>query len=239
MSATMTASDCGGLATSKGAWAALPLVLLLSPSAALAEGRFERAAVYLERSMVDKDVEIRFEVTGPSHGLAALRVTAPDGRTVLDVRAPDSKLGMRQFVLESPEPNDDGRLQADFPAGTYQFSGTTVQGTTLQGTATLSHAFPPATSVLQPRSDDKAAVPAAGLQIRWSPVANLAAVAVVVEDEETGREVTALLPGDATAFTVPQGVLAPATKYKLGIGTVSRSGNRSFVETQFKTAGRE
>src|SRR5689334_12630421 len=99
------------------AWTALPVILTLLPSTAPAEGRLGRAVVYLERNVVDKDVEIRFEVTGPSQGLSALRVTAPDGRTVLDLKAPDSKLGMRQFVLESPEPKDDGRLQADFPAG--------------------------------------------------------------------------------------------------------------------------
>lgn len=214
-------------------------LLLLLPSTTLAEGRLGRAVVYLERNVVDKDVEIRFEVTGPNHGLSALRVTAPDGRTVLDLKAPDSKLGMRQFVLESPEPKDDGRLQADFPAGTYRFAGVTVQGTAFQGTATLSHAFPPAASVISPRNDETAIVPATGLQIRWSAIANLAAIAVVVEDEATGREVTALLPGDATTFAVPPTALAPATEYKLAIGTVSRDGNRSFVETQFKTAGRK
>jgi hypothetical protein len=74
----------------------------------------------------------------------------------------------------------------------------------------------------------------------WCPVANLAAaVVVVVEDEATGREVRARLPGNATAFGVPQGFLAPKTEYKLAIGTVSRDGNRSFIESQFRTAGRK
>jgi hypothetical protein len=213
--------------------------LLLLPAAALAEGRLERAVIYLERNTADDDAEIRFEVRGPAHGLASLRVTAPDGRTVLDLRAPDSRLGMRQFALESPEPRNDGRLQADFPAGTYRFLGTTVQGATLQGTAALSHAFPPAAALIEPRAGERGAVPVDGLQIRWSAVPNLAAIVVVVEDEAAGREVRAQLPGHATAFGVPQGVLAPGTDYTLAIGTVSREGNRSFVETQFRTSGRK
>jgi hypothetical protein len=214
------------------------LLLLLTPGAAPAEEGFGRAAVYLERNVADGDAEVGFEVTGPADGLASLRVTAPDGRAVLDFRAPDSRLGMRHFTLESPEPKNDGRLQADFPAGTYRFAGTTAGGAELRGAATLSHAFPPPTSFVAPRADQRN-VPVAGMRIRWRPVAGLAAYVVVVEQEETGREIRARLPGTATAFAVPDGFLAPGTEYKLAIGTVSREGNRSFVETSFRTARRE
>jgi hypothetical protein len=34
-------------------------------------------------------------------------------------------------------------------------------------------------------------------------------------------------------------LLVPGTEYKLEIGTVSREGNRSFVETSFTTAGKK
>ena len=37
--------------------------------------RFERPAVFLERNVEDRDVEIRFEVTGADDGLAALKVS--------------------------------------------------------------------------------------------------------------------------------------------------------------------
>src|SRR5919202_1654285 len=113
--------------------AALPL--LLTPEAVLAQERFGRTAIYLERNVTDEDVEVRFEVAGTKDGLATLHVTAPDGRTVIDFRAPESKFGIRQLELESPEPRNDGRLQADFPAGTYRFAGITVGGMTLQGEA--------------------------------------------------------------------------------------------------------
>lgn len=215
------------------------LLLLLIPAAAPAEERFGRAAVYLERNATDEDAEVRFEVTGTADGLATLRVTAPDGRTVLDFRAPDSRLGIRHLDLESPEPRDDGRLRADFPAGTYRFAGTTVGGTELRGEATLSHAFPPTTSFVAPRPGQRD-LPAGGLRIRWRPVADAAAYVVVIEQEGTGREIRARLPGTETAFAVPGGFLAPGTEYKLAIGTVSREGNRSFVEVSFGTgaAGR-
>src|SRR3712207_8891428 len=87
------------------------LLLLLTPGAAPAEERFGRTAVYLERNAADADAEVVFEVTGTADGLAALRVTAPDGRTVVDFRAPESRLGIRHLKLESPEPRNDGRLQ--------------------------------------------------------------------------------------------------------------------------------
>ena len=224
----------------KGLRPVLPaaLLLLLTPGAAPAQERFGRTAVYLERNVADEDAEVGFEVTGPADGLASLRVTAPDDRTVLDLRAPDSRLGMRHFALESPEPKNDGRLQADFPAGTYRFAGTTAGGAELRGTATLSHAFPPATSFVAPRAGQRT-VPVAGMRVRWRPVAGLAAYVVVVEQEDTGLEIKARLPGTATAFTIPDGFLTPGTEYKLAIGTVSREGNRSFAETSFRTARRE
>ena len=49
--------------------------------AAAEDGRFEKLSVYLERNVQDRDAEIRFEVTGATDGLAALKVTAPGART--------------------------------------------------------------------------------------------------------------------------------------------------------------
>jgi hypothetical protein len=218
--------------------ASVILLVLLVPRIGIAEARFGRTAVYLERNATDEDAEVRFEVTGGKDGLAALQVTAPDGRTVLDLKAPDSKLGMRQFILESPEPRDDGRLRADFPAGSYRFLGTTPGGMTLRGTATLSHALPPVAAVVSPRAG-QTGVPVNGLRIEWRPVPGVSTCTVIVEQEATGRELRADLAGDATAFAVPDGFLAPGTVYKVAIGTISREGNRSFVEAGFVTVGRK
>lgn len=212
------------------------VLLLVSHGLAQADERFETVTVYLEQNVQDEDVEIRFEAVGGSTGLAALRVVAPDGRTVIDFRAADSRLGIRHLSLESPEPKNDGKVQADFPAGAYQFIGSTVSGGTLQGQAVLSHRLPDATSLVRPRADEKN-VPVTGLKVQWHPVKDLTGIVVVIEHEQTGRELRANLSGAATSFPVPDGFLLPATLYKVAVGAVSKEGNRSFVETSFTTAG--
>lgn len=211
------------------------ILLLAIPGFAHAEEKFERTAVYLEQTVQDEDAEIKFEVIGGSTGLATLQIAAPNGRIVVDFKAPDSKLGLRHVTVETPEPKNDGRLLADFPAGTYRFTATTVNGDTLLGQAVLSHVFPAPTSFLRPRADEKN-LPVTGLQVRWSPVKDLAATTVVIEQEKTGRELRLNLPGTATGTAVPDGFLLPGTTYKLAIGTVSKDGNQSVVETQFTTS---
>lgn len=207
------------------------------PGFVRAEG-FERTAIYLEQTIEDEDAEVKVEVIGGETGLASLQVAAPDGRVVVDFKAPDSKLGLRHVIVETPEPKNDGRLQADFPAGTYRFTATTMGGEKLLGQAALSHVFPAPAAILRPRAEEKN-LPVTGLQIRWSAVKDLASTAVVIEQERTGRELRVSLSGTATAFAVPEGFLLPGTAYKLAVGTVSRDGNRSVVETQFTTAARK
>jgi hypothetical protein len=205
---------------------------------AWADGRFEHVAVYMEQTVQDQDTEIVFEATSGGAGLTALQVVAPDGRTVIDFKAADSKLGMRQVVLESPEPKNDGSLQADFPAGSYRFTGTLTTGTTVQGEATLSRLFPDTARVTQPRPDDRN-VATTGLQIKWNAVRNVAGYVVVIEQEKSGREIKANLANTATAFTVSDGFLLPGLDYKLAVGTIGKDGNRTVTEIEFVTAGRK
>ena len=199
-----------------------------------ADEKFEKVRVYFEQNLGDKDAEVKFEVTGGAVGLSTLKVISPDGRTVIDFKATDSKLGIRHLILESPEPKNDGRVQADFPAGVYKFTGTAVGGGKLLGQATLSHALPPPTAFVRPLPDEKN-VPIKGLKISWNAVKNLAATVVIIEQEKSGREARVNLAGDATSFAVPDGFLNPGTEYKLAIGTVSKEGNASFIETGFTT----
>jgi hypothetical protein len=215
----------------------ITLSLLVSAGPALAEEKFEKAVVHFEQNATDKDAEVMFEAIGGRAGLATLQVAAPGGRTVIDYKAPDSKLGLQHITLESPEPKNDGSIQADFPEGEYTFTGTTVNGAKLSSKAVLSHKLPEAASVVSPRADAKG-VPANGLRIKWNSIKNLAACFVVIEQEKSDLNITAKLPGNATAFAVPDGFLLPGTEYKLAIGTVSREGNTSLVETSFTTAGK-
>jgi hypothetical protein len=199
------------------------------------DGRFQKLSVYLERNMQDHDAEIRFEATGAEDGLAALKVLAPGERTVVDLRSPDSKLGVRSLTLESPEPDDDKIVRADFPAGAYRFEGTTTKGEHLRGEAQLIHVFPEPAAFEYPRPDQKD-VPATALTLRWSVPKGIEACAIVIEQTGSAFEIRALLPGSAKSFTVPKGFLRAGQAYTLAIGTVAKDGNRSFIETSFTTA---
>lgn len=211
--------------------------LLAVCGAISAQQKFEKAKVYFEQNLLDKDVEVKFEATGGSAGLATMKVTAPDGRTVVDFKSTDSKFGIRHLVLESPEPKNDGQIQKDFPAGVYKFTGTLVGGVALVGEATLSHKLPTPSAFVRPRPDEKN-VPIKGLKASWAPVKDLAAVVVIVEQESSGQEIKVTLPGNASSFNVPDGFLMPGMDYKISVGTVSSEGNGSFIETAFSTAGK-
>jgi len=199
------------------------------------DGRFQKLSVYLERNVQDHDAEIRFEAVGAEDGMAALKVSAPGERTVIDLRTPDSKLGIRGLTLESPEPADDAVVRADFPAGAYRFEGTTTKGASLRGEARLSHVFPKPARFEYPRPDQKD-IAATALTLRWSVPEGIESCAIVIEQAGAPYEIRALLPGSAKSFTVPEGFLRAGKAYKFAIGTVAKDGNRSFIEAGFTTA---
>jgi hypothetical protein len=204
-----------------------------------ATGQFATASIRFEQNATDGDVEVVIEAKGGDDGLARLSVVSPDGRTIVNVSAPDaSTLGMRQFRFESPEPRNTALLQSAYPEGVYTFTGATGTGATLRGESRLSHKLPPSMSFVGPGADAKG-VPLHGLEISWTPLNDLAACIVYIENHDLDVEVTARVPGSATAFAVPDGFLRPGTEYQVGLGAVSRDGNISFVETTLTTAVRE
>ena len=197
---------------------------------------FETASVRLEQNVTDEDVEVVFEVTGGDEGLAKLTVVSPDGRTVVDFRAPDgSTMGVRSFKFESPEPQDVEGLKQAYPKGTYVFTGKNVLGNELRAQADLHHALPAPVSFRQPRPG-ATGISIEDLEIAWAPVAEAVAYIVELEQEELNLKLNAQLPSPAVALTVPRNLLAPGVEYKLSIGTVSSAGNISVVETTFTTS---
>lgn len=212
---------------------------VLAPAAAQTDtvGAFAKANVRLEQNTTDGDMEVVFEVKTRAGGLNRLRITTPAGRTVVDFTAPDtSTLGMRQFIFESPEPNDVRSLQAAYPEGEYHFNGTTVSGARLQGKSILRHRLPATVSFVQPPAGSQG-VSIKNLRITWTPVKEVAAYIVYIEQDERDVHVTTRLPATIVAFDVPDGFLQPDTEYMLGIGTVNEVGNISYVETSFTTTG--
>lgn len=198
------------------------------------------ASVHFERNATDGDFEVVFEVKGGAEGLAQLMVISPDGRTVLSLEAPDaaSTLGLRQFRFESPEPQDFASLKSAYPEGVYKFAGWTAAGDTLTGESTLSHRLPAAASFLRPKTGAQG-VATSAMSITWTPVKNVAAYIVKIEQDELGENITARIPATRAQFAVPNGFLRPGTEYQLGIGTVTADGNASYVETTITTAGKE
>jgi hypothetical protein len=198
---------------------------------------FAIASVHFEQNVTDGDVEVVFQVKGGADGLSGLTVVGPDGRTVISFEAPDATtLGVRQFRLESPEPKDVASLKAAYPEGAYTFAGWTAAGDTLGGESTLTHRLPAAAAFVQPRAEAKG-VATKGLEITWTPVKDVAAYIVKIEQDERGERIEARIPASTPRFAAPDGFLRPGTEYQLGIGTVSDKGNISFVETTFTTAG--
>ena len=200
---------------------------------------FAIASVFFEQNATDKDVEVVFDVKGGDDGLVQLTVLAPDGRTVVDIKAPDvSTLGLRQFRFESPERGDVASIKAAYPEGVYTFDASTAAGVKFHGTSTLRHTLPATATGVRPAAEAED-VPVKGLVISWTPARNLAAYVIAVEQDSLEVSVSAKLSGSATSFTVPDGFLAPGMEYVLSIGTMTSEGNTSYVESTFTTAGGE
>lgn len=200
---------------------------------------FAVASIHFEQNATDGDVEVVFKVIGGHEGLAKLTVVSPEGRTVIDFTAPDaSTLGIRQFRFESPEPGDVESLKSAYPEGVYTFNGVTAAGAKLHSQSMLNHHLPGTASFLQPTAEAED-LDAGSLKITWTPVENLAAYIIYIEQDELGVSITAKLPGTVTTFAVPPGFLLPGREYMLGLGTVTEGGNASYVETTFTTAEKE
>ena len=197
---------------------------------------FAVAQIQFEHNATDGDFEVVLEAKGGDMGLNKLTVTAPNGRKVVDLTAPDaSTLGLRQFRFESPEPKDQQGIKAAYPEGAYTLAGTTASGLRFQGTATLSHTLPAAAKLVQPAPDAEG-VAINGLVMRWTPVPQAVAYMVYIEQDQLLVNVNARVPGSSSSFVVPDGFLAPGTEYTIGIGTVLKSGNATYTEASFKTA---
>lgn len=193
------------------------------------------ASVHFEQNATDADMEVVFEVKAEDDGLAELFIVSPDGRTVVDFKAPESStLGIRQFRFESPEPPDVAALKAAYPEGIYLFSGKTSAGNPLQGSSRLSHRLPAASTFIVPVPEAED-VPIKNLDISWRAVESVAFYIIEIEQDELNVNITARLPGSSTSFSVPNDFLVPGTEYEMELGTVTDEGNITFVETSFTT----
>ena len=196
---------------------------------------FSTASVHFEQNATDGDWEVIFKAKAGKEGLAELIVRSPDGRPVVTFKAPDaSTLGMRQFHFETPEPQDLSALRAAYPQGDYEFSGITFSGAKLAGKATLSHRLPALATFAAPAPAAEN-VPVKNFVVSWGAVEDVTSYIVKVNQRELNVDFTTSLPSSWTAFAFPDGFLARGKQYKMAIGTVTREGNVSYVESTFRT----
>lgn len=211
------------------------LLALAASLPVLAQDRFAALAMRIERNVSDHDHEVVIEVKSGDSGLSALRLVAPDGRTLLDLKSADSRLGLRTLTFESPEPKDLAQLLADYPAGRYAFTGTTVAGLSLAGAVVLGHQLPDPARWRFPAADAQS-MAVRGLVLRWDVGKGSSSQTLSIEDEKSGQKVVqAVLPATARQWPVPDGLLRAGMAYKLALGSIGPGGNASYVESSFTT----
>jgi hypothetical protein len=164
---------------------------------------FENAEIYFEQNATDGDAEVVFKAKAGDEGMTRLMIVAPDGRTVIDFEAPDvSTMGIRQFQLESPEPEDIDAVKKAYPEGVYRFSGTTTDGKEYMSEAVLDHTLPATVKILYPEHEAED-VPASELEIRWTPVEGVEKYLVEIELEKLEIKIEAVVLASETSFIVP------------------------------------
>jgi hypothetical protein len=208
-----------------------------APAVKLAE-----ATMIVEINATDGDAGLQVFLDGEAW--KTMRVTGPDGRTILDVTAKGrlDGYGLTELFSESSEPPFDvfplDRFKKLFPAGRYTFAGRTVEGARLTGSARLSHALPAGPRIVAPVEDAK--VGRVGLVARWRPGAQPRGVrivgfrAIVTQEEPRLRVLEADLPASARRLDVPQAFLASRGEYKLEVQAIDRSGNQTLTEVSFR-----
>jgi hypothetical protein len=173
-----------------------------------------------------------------------MRVSGPDGRTILDVTTKErlDGYGLTELFSESSEPPFDvfplAKFKQLFPAGRYSFVGRTVEGARIAGAARLVHDIPAGPRIVAPAGGSN--VGRAGLVGRWRPAAQPAGVdivayrAIVTTEEPRLRVFSADLPASARFVEIPRAFLVTRGEYKLEVQAIERSGNQTLTEVSFR-----
>ncbi len=202
--------------------------------------RLDEATMIIEVNSTDGDAGL--QVFLDAEPWSEMAVFAPNGRKILDVDAsgPLNRFGMTELFSESNEPEFSElplrKFKRRFPAGRYQFRGTTVEGRRVVGTARFSHRTPAGPKITSPPAG--ATVPETDVVARWSVGRQPAGVDIVgyraiVERDNPLRVFNADLPASVTSVTIPAEFLEPDTEYKLEVQAIEKSGNQTISEISF------
>jgi hypothetical protein len=226
--------------------AAAVVVLALGGAAGATESapaaRLAEATMIVEVNATDGDAGLQVFLDGEPW--RSMRVTGPDGRTILDVTTKErlDGYGLTELFSESSEPPFDvfplEKFKQLFAAGKYSFAGRTIEGARLTGAARLSHAIPAGPRIVAPAGGSK--VGRVGLVGRWRPAAQPAGVdivayrAIVTTEEPRLRVFSADLPASSRHVEIPRAFLATRGEYKLEVQAIERSGNQTLTEVSFR-----
>jgi hypothetical protein len=202
--------------------------------------RLADATMIIEVNSTDRDAGLQVFLDGEPWSQMA--VLAPNGRKILDVDATGrlNRFGLTELFSESHEPEFSDlslrEFKKRFPAGTYRFRGTTVDGRRLVGNARLSHNTPAGPEITSPVAG--VTVPEANVVASWNrgpqPAGvNIVGYRAIVEREKPLRVFSADLPSSVTSVTIPSEFLEPDTEYKLEVQAIEKSGNQTISELTF------
>src|SRR5262245_14494984 len=198
----------------------------------------EVAKIFFEFNSTDNDLGVHVSLDGEDW--KTMKIVKPGGQTIFAVEGKQgyATLGMTELFFEGAEPTLDEFPLADllalFPAGTYEFSGKTVDMLTIDGEATLSHAVPAGPAV------SATVGPGNSLVISWSPVTgpppgfpdlpiNIVGFQVIVDPFQV------TLPATTFSVTVsPEFVasLSPGT-HSFEVLAIEASGNQTITQSSF------
>ena len=218
-------------------------VLFVTGAAAKPDAiEFKRAALRVEINSTDGDAGLQIDLD--HEPWQSLKLIAPDGRTLLDVRNRDvlKDYGLTELFSESSEPPFTefplNEFKALFPEGDYVFEGRQTDGTRMRSVFTLTHDFPEGPVITSP--EEEATLAADELVVSWEPGPQPAGVEIVkyqvlvVYEEVEGFEFSAFVPASVTSMAIPAEFLTQPGVYKAEVLAIEQSGNQTLSELEFE-----
>jgi hypothetical protein len=226
--------------------AAALVVTTLGLTATAAAGKpsaveFKRAQLRVEINSTDGDAGLQIDLDHDPW--KSIRLTAPDGRVLLDVRNRGDlrDYGLTELFSESSEPAFTTFPLADFkrlfPEGEYVLEGRMVDGTPMRSVVTLTHDFPAGPVITSP--GDRSTLGRSDLRVSWRPVTRPAWIQVVryqvlvVNELDPALTFSAHVPASVHSMKIPAAFLTRPGAYKAEVLAIEASGNQTLTEVAF------
>ena len=212
---------------------------IASTCGAADKASLEVGKIYFEYNATDKDLGVHVSIDGEDW--RTLRIVDPKKHVIFNVagRGGYKKVGLTELFFEGAEPElahfPLDKLLALFPAGRYEFKGTTVEGGRIGGMGMLSHAIPDGPSVAATVG------PGDSVVISWSAVTGppkgfpdepleIAGYQVIV-----GESFQVIVPAQTTMVTVSPEVVASLAsgEQRFEVLAIATNGNQTLTVGSF------